>query len=283
MIKSKASMQIANKLIIAMANYLCKFRGNPFIDSIENICDLFHRKINNVNFDLNSNGELRVLQILSKYDFKIFFDVGANKGDWSKLVLSIFPEKATTIYTFEVVPQTFNSLTQYANNHENIVAVNKGLSNKEETISINLGKNSVTATACKINGMKFHADYYDKVVRCQTIKAKDYMILNQINNVDFVKIDVEGMDLKVIKGFEEQLRNIKVIQFEYGIFNISSHDLLIDFYNYLRKMGFVVGKIFPRYVNFFEYHFNMENFHGSNFIAVRENETEIIKALGNSS
>ena len=273
-------MKIANKLTIGIANYLCKFRGNQFIDSIENICDLFHRKLNNVNFDLNSNGELRVLQILSKRDFKMFFDVGANKGDWSKLVISMFPEKTIMIHAFEIVPQTFNVLTQYANDHENIIAVNKGLSNKEETISINLGKNSVTATACKIHGMKFHADYYDKVMHCQTIKAKDYMRSNQINNVDFVKIDVEGMDLKVIKGFEEQLKNIRVIQFEYGIFNISSHDLLIDFYNYLRKMGFVVGKIFPRYVNFFEYHFNMENFHGSNFVAVRENETEIIKSLG---
>ena len=86
-------MKIANKLTIGIANYLCKFRGNQFIDSIENICDLFHRKLNNVNFDLNSNGELRVLQILSKRDFKMFFDVGANKGDWSKLVISMFPEK----------------------------------------------------------------------------------------------------------------------------------------------------------------------------------------------
>ncbi len=276
-------MRIVNKLTIGMANYLCKFRGNQFIDSIENICDLFHRKLNNVNFDLDSNGELRVLQILSKYNCKIFFDVGANKGDWSKLVLSMFSESTITIYAFEIVPQTFNSLTKYANDHENIIAVNKGLSNKEETISINLGKNSVTATAYKINGMKFHAEYYDKVIHCQTIKAKDYMTSNQISKIDFVKIDVEGMDLKVIKGFEEKLRNIRVIQFEYGIFNISSHDLLIDFYNYLREMGFVVGKIFPKYVNFFEYHFNMENFHGSNFVAVRENETEIIKTLGNYS
>ena len=276
-------MRIANKLTIGIAIYLCKFRGNKFIDSIEKVCDLFHRKLNNVNFDLNSNGELRVLQILSQHDFRIFFDVGANKGDWSKLVISMFPERAITIHAFEIVPQTFNELMKFARDNKNIIAVNKGLSNKKETISINIGKNSVAATACKIHGMKFHADYYDKVVNCQTIKAKDYMKSNQIKKIDFVKIDVEGMDLKVIKGFEEQLRNIKVIQFEYWIFNISSHDLLIDFYNYLRKMGFVIGKIFPKYVNFFEYHFNMENFHGSNFVAVRENETKIIKALGDYS
>ncbi len=100
-----------------------------------------------------------------------------------------------------------------------------------------------------------------------------------IEYVDYVKIDVEGMDLQVIKGFEDLLRKVRVVQFEYGIFNISSHDLLADFCRYLNGNGFIVGKIFPKYVSFFEYDFHMENFHGSNYVAVSANEKELIERL----
>jgi hypothetical protein len=94
-----------------------------------------------------------------------------------------------------------------------------------------------------------------------------------------VKVDVEGMDFKVIKGFGDQIKNVRVVQFEYGIFNIASHDLLSDFCRHFKHNGFIVGKIFPNSVNFFEYHFNMENFHGSNYLAVRNEEKDLISNL----
>ena len=87
------------------------------------------------------------------------------------------------------------------------------------------------------------------------------------------------MDLRVIKGFGEDIRKVRAIQFEYGIFNISSHDLLADFCSWLGSRGFVVGKVFPRTVQFFDYDFNMENFHGSNYVAVREDERKLIRDL----
>jgi hypothetical protein len=102
---------------------------------------------------------------------------------------------------------------------------------------------------------------------------------HSIGTIDFLKIDKEGSDLWVINGFENALKKVKLIQFEYGIFNIQSKDLLVDFYTYLKNMGFVVGKIFPNHIDFSPYHFNMENFHGGNFIAINENEPEIIEAF----
>jgi hypothetical protein len=47
----------------------------------------------------------------------------------------------------------------------------------------------------------------------------------------------------------------------------------------LEGHGFAVGKIYPRYVEFFSYHFDRENFLGNNFIAVKREETEYIRLL----
>ncbi len=127
--------------------------------------------------------------------------------------------------------------------------------------------------------MKYHDQYYTRQVRGEVKKAVDYVRLNQVGTIDFLKVDVEGMDLRVLKGFEDAIKQARLIQFEYGIFNISSHDLLCDFCELLGRNGFVVGKIFPRQVAFFDYHFSHEKFYGGNYVAVKKEEEALIADL----
>lgn len=271
-------MKLPNKIVSYMARLLCIYRGKRFAEAIEQICDKFHRGLNNVDFNMKRNGELRLLRIISSHFHpKCIFDVGANKGEWSQLVSKMNP--SCVIYAFEIVPSTFKELLQSTKDLGNVKQINHGLSSQEGIITISLGHDSSTATGCKIEGMQFHNEYYDQEIQCKVRKASDYMREQGLECIDFIKIDVEGMDLQVIKGFDDQLRNVRIIQFEYGIFNISSHDLLADFCRHLNSHGFIVGKIFPRYINFFDYQSNMENFHGSNYVAVRSDEKELIEKL----
>jgi len=266
-----------NKAVSYIGRYLCNFRGKRFAEEIERIVDLFHRGLNNVNFDIERNGELRVLMLFSKFKPTCFFDIGANKGSWSQMVSEMNP--SSIIHAFEIVPSTYKELVENTKSLENIKPNGFGLSNKEETIPVFLGKDSETATGHKIEGMSYHNQYYIREIYCKTRKACDYMNEQNIDFIDYVKIDVEGMELQVLQGFEDRIKDIRVIQFEYGIFNISSHALLADFCRFLREKGFVVGKIFPKHVKFFDYHFDMENFHGSNYLAVRNHETLLIERL----
>ena len=61
--------------------------------------------------------------------------------------------------------------------------------------------------------------------------------------------------------------------------NISTKKLLLDFYNYFESKGYIVGKIFPKCVEFRKYEFKYEDFLGPNFIAVKKTETDLIKLL----
>lgn len=260
-----------------LGRLLCRFRGNTFIDVFASGVDLFHRGLNNVDFDMASNGEMRVLDIISKKQPKCVFDVGANVGEWSLLVHRLNP--GCVIHAFEIVPDTFNQLAKNTEGIPNVFRMNKGLSSESGMLDIYIGGGSETATAFKIGADSGHRESYKKAVRCETLLASEYIEANQISKIDFVKIDTEGMDLRVIKGFEDHIGKVAAIQFEYGIFNISSHDLLSDFCEYLRNKGFCVGKIFPNTVEFFDYNFHMENFHGSNFIAVNSSDKDLISAL----
>ena len=69
-------------------------------------------------------------------------------------------------------------------------------------------------------------------------KGKDYIINNNIKNIDFLKIDTEGYELNVLQGFEDYLENVKIIQFEYGGTFLDNNKKLIDVINYLEQKGF---------------------------------------------
>lgn len=270
-------MRFLNKMASRAGRLLCRYRGRRWVDALEEQCDAFHRSLNNVDFRMERNGELRVLRIITQLQPRLIFDVGANTGDWCRLASKMNP--TCVIHAFEIVPSTYEVFVESTKDLSNVVKVNYGLSNKEETISISLGRDSSAATGCRIEGMRFHNEYYDREIQGNVRKACDYMKERDIQCIDYVKIDVEGMDLKVIQGFEDLLRNVRALQFEYGIFNISSHDLLADFCRHLKGQGFVVGKVFPRCVGFFDYHFFMESFHGSNYVAVRADEKALIERL----
>ncbi|MGH8218748.1 MAG: FkbM family methyltransferase [Steroidobacteraceae bacterium] len=265
------------KAASAVGMLCCRYRGHQPLDGLARVVARFHQRLDNVDFEMHRNGELRVLEIMSRGKPRCLFDVGANKGDWTATARRLIP--ACTIHAFEIVPETFKRLEARLGRLASVHLNDCGLSSQAEQIEIHLGPTSDTATACRIEGMRFHEEYYRTRVRCAAITAADYMRTHGIDQVDLVKIDVEGMDLQVIRGFGERLRDVRAIQFEYGIFNIASHDLLSDFYRHLQALGFLVGKIFPRSVAFLDYHFSMENFHGSNFLAVRDDEVALIEKL----
>jgi len=94
---------------------------------------------------------------------------------------------------------------------------------KRKNLLLNLGLNS------KI---------FDEVL----VKIKDaYSFLEQekIDFIDLLKIDTEGYELYVIKGFGEKIKKIKVIFFEHHYDNmIVKNYLFSDINNYLLKNNF---------------------------------------------
>jgi hypothetical protein len=81
-----------------------------------------------------------------------------------------------------------------------------------------------------------------------------------IQKIDLLKIDVEGAESFVLRGFEKMLagRRISIIQFEYEKLNTVNKFLLKDFYALLGGCGYALGKIFPTYVDFRDYAYEHE-------------------------
>ena len=114
------------------------------------------------------------------------------------------------------------------------------------------------------------------------MRGDDYVQANNIAVIDMLKIDVEGMEESVLRGFSNTLseRRIRVIQFEYNTSNIVSKFLLRDAYRFFKGFGYRVGKLYPNHVEFRDYHYRHEDFCGPNMVVIHETDTAMRELLG---
>ncbi len=249
-------------------------------NSIFKILAGFGRALNrfyeNRNHDLYSNGELTVLKKISKLNPSVIIDGGANVGKYSLLINQLMPD--VRIYSFEPVKSTFEKLKKNVKGINNITPINKGLYSEICNKEINIFTGDTHSSLVDIQGLSYDSNQKQTI---ELTKGDDFIGEHQIEMIDLLKIDVEGVEYDVLLGFEEQIqkRKIKVIQFEYGYINISTKKLLIDYYNFFESRGYLIGKIFPKTVEFRKYDFKYEDFLGPNFIAVKKTETELINML----
>jgi hypothetical protein len=74
------------------------------------------------------------------------------------------------------------------------------------------------------------SDSFNKIL-LSIKKGEDYVINKDIKYIDFLKIDTVGFELNVLK-------NVKIIQFEYGETFLDNNTKLIDVINYLKNKNF---------------------------------------------
>jgi FkbM family methyltransferase len=235
-----------------------------------------NRLYENRNHDVYSNGEFTVLKKIAKLNPKVIIDGGANIGKYSLLIQNTNPQATT--YAFEPVKKTYEILKINIEQYSNIVAIQKGLYKEGTSMEINLFESNTHSSIFDINkGMTKS----NKNTTIELVNGDSFLTDAKIDYVDFLKLDLEGAEYDAIVGFEESLKSgkIRAIQFEYGYINIVTKKLLIDFYNLFEKYGYIIGKIFPKTVEFRKYSYKCEDFLGPNFIAVKKNDFEIINLL----
>lgn len=232
------------------------------------------------NYKFERNGEAKLLDLLADLKISTVFDVGANVGEWSEVASKKFPN--ANIHTFELSERTFETLRSRHRENKRIILNNFGLSDmsgefRYRDYGLNSGANSL------ITDSSFH----EKMVQSELIigklkTGKQYCQQNGINEIDLLKVDVEGAEHLVLQGFEELLQSgkIKVIQFEYGYTNGDAHFLIKDFYKLLERNGYIVGPLKPNGVIFMDFDYALNDFNsGPNFVAVNKKYEEIINRV----
>lgn len=223
------------------------------------------------NSDMRTNGEF-YLALKTLKNARVAFDVGANRGHWTQMVLSVNP--SLNVHCFEPSPSTFSMLMR---NHfpPNVRCNNFGLGSAEEEKELFVySKGNGMNTLYNRGGLKARG-IEDPVGREKVVlrTLESYCREKDIGDIDFVKIDTEGHEWEVIQGMGALLKEgkIKSIQFEYGPCFIDARIFLKDIFQYFEDMPYTLYKIYPRkLVRYQEYDQRLDNFQHATWAIIHD-------------
>ena len=187
--------------------------------------------------DKNSGLSLYEIFITKIYDkfFKvnegdIVVDIGGNLGLFSYYALC---KGAKQVYCFEPSPQCCNCMNENFNFPNLIIEeAAVGINNGEITFNID--------TESSINSSAFYTSKNSQTITCKSINLNNYIKTNNIEKIDYLKIDCEGAEYEIIKSLDEQYltNNIDKICLEY---HLNKNGEINTILNKLKKCGFNVN------------------------------------------
>jgi FkbM family methyltransferase len=157
-------------------------------------------------------------------------DVGANIGMYTVYLSKLY----NTVYSFEPIPYFANELT--ALKLRNVYVYNIGLAQQNSKLELNIPYDNITGEPLYAWSY-FEAEHIERsflkkesiIVDCKTLDSYHF------NDVDFIKIDVEGYELNVLIGAKDTINKYKpILLIEVPSGRKDRNNIL----NYLNNMGY---------------------------------------------
>jgi len=240
---------------------------------------VFNAIENNGDARFENNGEkLFIDNLLDQFSQnrdqkRIVFDIGANIGGYSQMISKRALEFDLDIdlHLFEPTENCFTVLSEkFVNKH--MVLNNFGVSDINGSAKIYYDKEESGLASLYQRNLDSYNLELDQSEEIKLRRLDNYIEEKNINHIDFIKIDIEGHELKAFEGFGKYLNGdfIDYIQFEYGGANLDSHVSLMEIYKLLSDCGFKIAKVMRNGLEIREYKPYMDNFNYSNYIAISD-------------
>lgn len=259
------------------------YYNSILLKKIVNLCKNFLLIYENYNWDINLNGEKflikKIINLLNNN--AVIFDVGAYEGEWTKVFLDC--NKNFNFHLFEINKKKCTSLKEI----DSTITVNHlGLGDKKISRAIFFKPKNApdTSSLCENYHIKFNVDKNYHLETCKVITGDEYIKKNNINGIDFLKIDTEGYEFQVLKGFKKIISRNKInfIQFEYvREFYLRSKYTFFDIFNFLKKNNYKIFRIYPeRFEEIKKYDLQLEYIKYANFLATSSGNIKKLLKLG---
>ncbi len=214
---------------------------------------LYELSLNGMNFgrgdEIEYSGELEVMRYvfsrLKRANKRVLiFDVGANVGKYTMALLSAAQVENIVVYAFEPSQETYKRLRENVRELHDVYTFNLGLSDANTTRKLYTDMTLSGLASVYHRKLESRSIVMNKVENVSLQTLDDFCREHGVGEVDFLKLDVEGHELSVLKGAEEMISRGKIhfIQFEFGGCNIDSRTYFKDFFDLL-SVKYTLGRI----------------------------------------
>lgn len=152
-----------------------------------------------------------ILKQFIKIKNPIIFDVGGSDGSTVLDFKKLFP--ASSIYSFEPFPNSYINLNKIAALNSDVHTFPYALSDNELPTAFYINKSKATNSLFKpiLTGsfLDNHA-ILEYEIQTEQKTIDNFMLENKILEIDILKMDVQGGELKVLKGAEQALIDKKI-------------------------------------------------------------------------
>lgn len=265
----------------AVARFVARHRRNRVLQLVSTAAQMYLSAFENEDWDLHLNGEQHLLASVAGLSPEGFtaFDVGSFAGEWAKLALAL--NTRAEVHCFEVVEHVFATLQGNLADRPNVVLNRSGLWSETRAMTGHFVGDLPTMSSLVPQVWSYTgAESVSFDVSVET--GDDYCARRGVTHVDFLKVDVEGAELEVIRGFAKLFGDgaIDAVQFEYGPLTLASNHSLKDYHTFFSDAGMVLGKIYPGYVKLFDrYYPGLDDFRWGNYAALRSSVVERLPGM----
>lgn len=171
----------------------------------------------------------------------VIIDCGAHIGSDSIELARVFPK--SKIYAFEPVPAIYDKLLKNTKRYKNIECCQLALSNIRGIASmyISSGLSDASSSLLKPTGhIKNHKEvFFNEIIDVKTITLDEWAESNNIKIIDFLWLDMQGLELQMLKASPKILKTIKVIHTEVSLKDSYENESKYSEYKYwLKENGF---------------------------------------------
>jgi len=198
-----------------------------------------------------------------------FVDIGGNKGEYSEEIISRF--QGVRVFIFEPSRFNQNTLEMKFSDNPNVRVFQIALSDSAGFMPLyadSPGSGGASLLHRKIGHFGIHVSEIEKI---EVRRFDEIWIKENGDIIDLVKIDVEGYELNVLRGFGEILTRVRVVQFEMGGTDIDSRTFFQDFWYFFAQNKFSLFRMSPSgLVRIHSYKEQEEGFVFKNYVAFNE-------------
>lgn len=159
----------------------------------------------------------------------VVIDIGANNGLFTDYV--IHKKNAKKVYAIEPVENAYNSMYKRFKDNENIILLNKAIYDFNGKKELIVDDNCTTTSS-----FEMHNTNSQTTQLVETVTFHKFVNMYNINEIDLLKIDIEGAEYKVFESMTP--KNLSIINTILLEFHLNENRRVLNIINKLTDNGF---------------------------------------------